>query len=307
MNVRSLEQLSPQRVRPTSRTVAVFAGLLLAVSGCAAFHPLSRVPAAYLPDEYHGPSRSGKKTIDLSLLVQRPPDQYRLAAGDILSVYIPGVLGSLQVAPTGAIGETPPINLPQSPDDPPTIGFPTAVRDDGTISLPLVPPINVQGMTLAEAEHAVRQEYTVRANILNDHRERVLISLARRREYRVLVVRQETTNELSAGIQPGMLNIGNSKKGTAKIVRLPAYENDVLHALAKADGGSDGLPGLDAKNTIYIVRRKRLDGGLGTLPVPEFSAPLREQSIAPPPLPPWTSTPGPPAPSFVTPEQYPLP
>jgi len=85
-------------------SVRVVGILLLALvfSGCAAFHPLQGVPAPYVPDEYLGPGRSGKKTIDLSLLVRRQPDQYRLAAGDILSVYVPGVLGSLRVVATSA-------------------------------------------------------------------------------------------------------------------------------------------------------------------------------------------------------------
>jgi len=128
-------------------------------------------------------------------------------------------------------------------------------------------------LTLAEAEHAVREAYTQHANILNDERDRVLISLARRREYRVLVVRQETSSELAAGTQPGTLNIGASKRGTAKVVRLPAYENDVLHALAKAEGGADGLPGLDAENTVYIVRRKRFDPALSPEPAPSTGSP----------------------------------
>ncbi|MGD9857830.1 MAG: polysaccharide biosynthesis/export family protein [Planctomycetaceae bacterium] len=287
MNVPGTERTGNSTAPRAGRSVRVCSGLLLTLvfSGCAAFHPLQGIPASYVPDEYLGPSRSGKKTIDLSLLVQRPPDQYRLASGDILSVYVPGVLGSLRIAAgpggVGDIGETPPINLPQSSDDPPTIGYPTAVRDDGTLSLPLVPPVNVHGLTLAEAEDAVRQAYTVHANILNNQRDRVLLSLARRREYRVLVVRQETSNELSAGSQPGTLNIGNSKKGTAKVVRLPAYENDVLHALAKAEGGSDGLPGLDAKNTIYIVRRKRFEYGGGVQPAPAFEVP--QDAFVPPP------------------------
>lgn len=327
MNVPGTESLSRSTGSAAARRVRVIACVLLALAfgGCAACHPLDGVPASYIPDEYLGPTRSGKKTIDLSLLVQRPPDQYRLASGDILSVYVPGVLGSLRVGPGAAadIGETPPINLPQSPDDPPTIGYPTAVRDDGTISLPLVPPISVHGLTLAEAEDAVRHAYTVTANILNDQRERVLISLARRREYRVLVVRQETSNELSAGTQPGTINIGNSKKGTAKLVRLPAYENDVLHALARADGGADGLPGLDARNTIYIVRRKRFDHDAGTLPPGafefpqgEYSPPATSQPVAPPagPLtfqPSWNLPPASPPQSFpadaapVTPPRWP--
>ena len=229
---------------------------IVSLNGCAAFAPLHGVPAAYVPDEYLGPTRSGKRTINLGLLEQRRPDQYRLAAGDVLSIYVPGVLGALNVSEEVQVGETPPINQPQNPADTPTIGFPVTVRDDGTVSLPLVPPINLDGKTLAEAEDAVRRAYTVDAKLLNDERDRVLISLSRPREYSVLVVRQETANELALGGQPGTVNIGKSKRGTAKIVRLRAYENDVLHALAKADGGADGLPGLDAKNTIYIIRRR---------------------------------------------------
>ncbi|MCA9027783.1 MAG: polysaccharide biosynthesis/export family protein [Planctomycetaceae bacterium] len=258
MNIQSINQTTAMSVFEMKRHICLWIGLLLvvALNGCAAFHPVNGVPAAYVPDEYLGPSRSGKKTINLSLLEQRRPDQYRLAAGDVLAVYVPGVLGSLSVSEQKTVGETPPINLPQNAVDLPTIGYPVAVRDDGTISLPLVPPINVDGKTLAEAENDVRQAYTVDAKLLNDERDRVLISLSRRREYSVLVVRQETANEVAVGGQPGTVNIGKSKRGTAKVVRLPAYENDVLHALAKAEGGADGLPGLDAKNTIYIIRRR---------------------------------------------------
>lgn len=64
-------------------------GGLFSASGCAAFHPIRGVPARYLPDEYRAQSRAGKRTIDLSLLVRRAPDQYRVAAGDVLSVYVP--------------------------------------------------------------------------------------------------------------------------------------------------------------------------------------------------------------------------
>ena len=137
----------------------VLVGLMLisAMHGCAAFHPIHGVPAAYVPDEYLGPSRSGKKTIELSLLVQSQPEQYRLDRGDILAVYIPGVLGSLRVSNRIEVGETPPINTPQTTADRPTIGYPVAIRDDGTISLPLVPAINVRGQKLAEAEEAVRE------------------------------------------------------------------------------------------------------------------------------------------------------
>jgi len=48
--------------------------------------------------------------------------------------------------------------------------------------------------------------------------------------------------------------LGATKFGATHLVSLPAYENDVLHALSQ--GG--GLPGLDARNEILILR-----GGIG--------------------------------------------
>lgn len=225
--------------------------------GCAAFHPLRGVPASYLPDEYSGERRAGKKTINLSLLVRRPPDQYRIDAGDVLAVYIPGVLGKLSTNVEEA-GEEPPINTPFSANDPPTIGYPVTVRDDGTIPMPYVSPIHVAGRTLAEVEDSIRRAYSVETSILpddSDVHKRIVVSLQRAREYRILVVRQEMANMLATQNQISNVNIGNSKRGTAKIVQLRAYENDVLHALSRAEG-ADGLPGLDAENAIYIIRRR---------------------------------------------------
>ncbi len=48
----------------------------------------------------------------------------------------------------------------------------------------------------------------------------------------------------------GQATLGTTKFGAANLVELPAYQNDVLHALSK--GG--GMPGLDAKNEILILR-----------------------------------------------------
>jgi hypothetical protein len=44
--------------------------------------------------------------------------------------------------------------------------------------------------------------------------------------------------------------LGSTKRGAAQLVELKAYENDVLHALSE----SGGLPGLDAKNELKILR-----------------------------------------------------
>jgi hypothetical protein len=246
------------------------------LAGCAAFHPLRGVPASYLPDQYAGERRAGKRTINLSLLVRRPPDQYRMDTGDVLAIYIPGVLGKMS-ANLDEAGEEPPINTPYTLNDPPTIGYPVTVRDDGTIPMPYVKPIHVAGRTLPEVEDAIRRAYSVETTILAgdaDVQKRIVVSLQRAREYRVLVVRQEMANILATQNQISNVNIGNSKRGTSKIVQLRAYENDVLHALSRAEG-ADGLPGLDAENAIYVIRRR------GRLPQQASAQPTPAPGIAP--------------------------
>src|SRR6185295_12742075 len=103
----------------------------------------------------------------LSLLRQPPPDVYRLASGDILGVWIEGVLGER--------GQAPPVQAPASGNDPASLGLPIPVREDGTVVLPYVDPISVKGLTLKEAQEAVRKAYTVDRKILQPGRERILV------------------------------------------------------------------------------------------------------------------------------------
>lgn len=216
--------------------------LLPVATGCAAFRPVKGVPARYVPDEFRGPSRSGKRTIDLSLLRQPPCAVHRVDARDTLSIYVEGVLGKRD--------EQPPVFYPaQDSDIPPTVGFPLPVRDDGTVSLPLVGAIPVRGLTLVEVEDRIRQAYTVTQRILQPGHDRIFVSLQRPRTHRILVIRQEASSDVSISTQ-GTLNIGALKRGTGKVVNLPIYKNDVLNALAE----SGGLPGLDAENALYIIR-----------------------------------------------------
>lgn len=256
ITIDSIHEIQGQAPRMVSK-LWVLALLLACTSGCSILHPVRGVPASYLPDEFEGARRGGKRTINPSLLVQTPPDQHRIAAGDVLSIYIPGVLGRKD-AEVQSFGVEPPINQPFSSADPPTIGYPITVRDDHTIALPQIPPINVYNKTLHETELAIRKAYTEDFRILRPEEAMILVSLQRPRIHRVLVVRQETGNELASAAGTGgagSINVGVSKRGTARVVTLNAYENDVLHALAMEEG-VDGLPGLDAENTIYIIRRR---------------------------------------------------
>ena len=235
--------IRPLRALILSTTII---GGMLSLNGCAAFRPIDGIPARYVPDEIKSASRSGKKTIDLSLLSQTQPSIYHLDAGDVLAVYIEGVIPRPN--------EFPPVNLPQQGEEAsPALGYPIPVRQDGTISLPLLTrSLSVRGQTVKQVEDLVRRAYTVDKRILQSGNERVWVILHKPRQYRVLVIRQEGTEAPTVGLG-GALNLGALKRGTGRAVALTAYKNDVLHALAE----TGGLPGLDAENTIYVLRGKR--------------------------------------------------
>ena len=79
-------------------------------------------------------------------------DTYRLGKGDVLEVFIPGVIGMP--------GDYPPMGGSCSPIPEDFIfGFPIPVRDDGTISLPSIKPIQVRGKTVGQVETLIDQKY----------------------------------------------------------------------------------------------------------------------------------------------------
>ncbi|HXG09749.1 MAG TPA: polysaccharide biosynthesis/export family protein [Gemmataceae bacterium] len=239
----SLVTTSPAR-RRGQRLLALLAAWLL--TGCAALtNPtVDGVPVDQLPPELLGESREAKKPIPLTLLQQCPPDAYRLAPGDVLGIWIEGVLGEANV--TIPVQSVPFAAVRELRRVPPAAGYPIQVREDGTISLPFVEPIFVQGLTIAEAQETIRRAYLAPKQILKPGRERILVSLLLPRQYRVVVMREESAS--SATGPEGFLSV--SKRGTGHDIDLPAYENDVLHALAQ----TGGLPGLDAYDEVIIYR-----------------------------------------------------
>ena len=231
--------------RARGAIAVVCAACCLASGGCAALtNPVDQgIPARHLPAEYLAQPKEDLRTIPLTSLRQPPPAEYRLAPKDILGIYVQGILGDKT--------QPPPVRFPEQGNVPPAIGFPIPVRDDGTIPLPLIAPIKVEGMTLIEAEEAIRKAYTVDKKILNAGEERILVSLMKPRTYRVQVDRQDSSALTVAG---GL--IGNAKRGTGAAVDLPAYENDVLNALNR----TGGLPGLDALNEVIVQREVKGQG-----------------------------------------------
>ncbi|MCA9062931.1 MAG: polysaccharide biosynthesis/export family protein [Planctomycetaceae bacterium] len=220
-----------------SRTLVLVAGCLTAISGCSWNQDLGAIPVSRVPSEIlQVDQKDDYEDISLLRLRQDPPDVYRLAAGDILGIYVKGILGNDD--------ELPPVHYPEDANRPPAIGYPVPIREDGTLALPIIDPILVEGMNLVEATNAIRQAYR-ESSVTLEERDQTIVTLFRERKIRVLVIREE------AG---GVAEV--SKRGTGHIVDLPAYENDVLHALSE----TGGMPGVDAKNEIMIYRGMFADG-----------------------------------------------
>jgi len=218
------------------------------LSGCAAWtNPVANgIPVRLLPPDLLAEPKEDWQTISLTLLRQKPPDVYRLGPGDLLGVFIEGVLGGAE--------QLPPVNFPQGSDLPPSLGYPIPVREDGTVPLPLIEPVSVKGLTITEAEQSINKVYRQRGIIREGSR--TLVTLIQPRQTRVLVIRQDSPGGGINVQAPGIRGLRsptvttNTKRGTGWIVDLPAYENDVLTALAQ----TGGLPGTDAANEVVIQR-----------------------------------------------------
>ncbi len=221
------------------------------LGGCAAItNPVANgIPASLVPPELLADAKEDMVPIPLNLLRRKPPEAYQLGPGDVLGVYIEGVLGEQDQAP--------PVNIPDAPNLPTALGYPIPVRQNGTVSLPLLSPVKVQGLTLEEAEAAIIKAYT-QQEILKPEAQRTIVTLIRPRHVRILVVRQDSASG-GATIQTGGIRgpqfgagrvLGGRGRGTGEIVELSALENDVLSALAR----TGGLPGSGAANEVVIFR-----------------------------------------------------
>jgi protein involved in polysaccharide export with SLBB domain len=212
-------------------------------AGCAALaNPLAEgVPARLVPPELLARAKCEEQTIPLNLLRQPSSPVYRLAPGDVLGIYIEGVLGERTQAIPIQVG--PQVQVREQHRLPPSAGYPIPVDENGTITLPRLGTLPVQGLTLAEVREAIRK-LGLEKEVLKQGNEQILVTLMHPRRYQVLVFRQEAANYTTT---PQGLTL-NAKRGTGYLIDLPASENDVLHALAQ----TGGLPGLDAYNEIIM-------------------------------------------------------
>jgi hypothetical protein len=271
---------------PATRSLLTLFALVLSTlsMGCTALTtPIRGVPAKRLPPQFLATPKNNLVPIDVARLSQEPPREYLLDKGDILGVYIEGILPS---SAPDQVPTLPPVHFPDKDSLlPPSLGYPVPVVEDGTISLPLIKPLNVAGLTVQQVRDLIRRAY-FDSKILNDTQLRVftpIVSLLQERSYNIVVVRQDSSG---GGGQGGYISGGTDESATGKALRLKAYQNDVLHALME----TGGLPGLNAKNEIQILRANRADQRKRDEFVRQFYATFYNNNncnpcVCPPPLP----------------------
>ncbi len=126
-----------------------------------------------------------QSTLPLPLLTDisacRAADAYRLGAGDMLAVIVHGVVGKFGKAP---------VHFPKEGEDfSPVMGFPYPVLGDGHLHLPLVDPVEVSGLTVAEAQRAVSAAYV--AADVQTRPNMVALTLMRKRHINVTVIHND--------------------------------------------------------------------------------------------------------------------
>ena len=225
--------------------------------GCITF-TRHAIPAHRLPDQFQAPSRSCLEPINFAMLAQSQPEDYLLGAGDLLAVSVSGII------PPNTTELPPPITMttlnreyypPGGGLNAPGFGLPLEVQVDGTITMPLIAPVEVAGKTLTEAAEEIRKAYRDK-DVVKEGKDQTYITLLRSRVNRIMVLREDAVTPTSAMV----IRKGEAllhKRGTGQVVDLPIYESDVLHALT----ASGGLPGIDANNEVWILRKTVLQPG----------------------------------------------
>ncbi len=249
------------------------------MTGCSTLtQPIDGVPADRLPNQFFAEPKNNLVPVDISELSLEPPRDYLIGPDDILGVYIEGVL---PFNPPNSPPEPPPVNFPDAESLlPPSIGYPIAVQEDGTLALPLIEPLDVDGLTLEQVRDAIRDAY-IDNDILRPEKARPIVTIIRERTVDVIVVREDggggggglnTQNLASAYIRGG-----SDRSASGGLVKLKAYQNDILHALVE----TGGLPGLNAKNQVKVLRADRANKGQRDQFLAEFRAQQRAAALDP--------------------------
>jgi protein involved in polysaccharide export with SLBB domain len=286
------------RQSTTSRAIAVKLGRLLALStsacfgvtlsGCTALtQPIDGVPATRLPRQFFEGEKNNLVPIDISLLAKEVEREYTLGPGDILGVSIDRIL---PFAEPDQIPPLPPVNFPDRDSTlPPSTGFPITILADGTISLPLLSPIEVEGLTTDQTRDKIRQAYLDSKILREDEGRKIspVVTIIKKRQVNVVVIRQDQENAVMTqrGIMAGSTGrLGVDYSASGQTLMLDSDRADILNALME----TGGLPGVAAKNEIKVLRNTQADKAARQQFMQQYAQVLATYSnpcSCPPPMP----------------------
>lgn len=216
------------------------------------------VPANRLDRYFFTEPKDDLCPVSYTALGQEKPEAHIVGPGDSLSVYVYGVVPA-------TTEETPVLQRFQSFNQQyypphgsivaPTAGIPMTVDAFGDLEMPLIGRLRVAGLTLPEVTDEIRKAYRAK-DIIRENQERVSVALIVPRVERIVVLREDTPNPNVELLPPGQVD--HIHRGSAQVIDLPVFENDVLHALA----ATGGLPGTDAASEVWVFRREAIPSQL---------------------------------------------
>lgn len=247
----------------TAKLCSAMLALILTGTGCHSLtNPSKSVPASRINPHLFGVVKEAQIPILLSALGQEAPQAYRVGPGDTLAIFVYGVLPP-SVDETPVLSQYQTLNQRYYPPGGsivhPSTGLPMTIEADGSLELPLVGRVPVTGMTIQQVSDKIKDLYRNLA-VIAPGRERVQVSLITQRVHRVVVIRQDTPNPQVSLTPPGVVD--QIHRGSGEVIDLPAFENDVLHALAS----TGGMPGTDAAREVWVMRNCALNGTGGISP-----------------------------------------
>ena len=231
--------------RPVSSGLAMLALVCLLIPGCHLSPHESSLTPQQLRLDRRAASRSKLVPLDHRFLGGVVPKEHVVGVGDVLGIYVADVLGKREDLPAVLY---PHYRIRNAPTEP-FVGQPTKVETDGTIQLPYAPPIHVAGMTLQQVREAIRHEYSIRTDLVKPGRDNTVVTLITPRFFRIHVFRQDTRYNVPGLQRPDEFEISRRWAGT--ILYLEPKEATVITALLQ----TGGLPGIDARNEIWIMKR----------------------------------------------------
>jgi len=235
--------------------LAGFAGL----PGCTSLSlscDIPAIPVRKIPKNLLGRPRADMQNLSFTRLRQNPVETYQIGPGDVILLHVPGVYPEIiSSAEQVMVKSEERVVYQVDTNAPPAEGVPVIVRADGSVALRSIEPIQASGLTLEQLSEVIRRAY-LDASILKAGNDRVLVNIYARRKFRIMVMREDTGSGATSTGGKGVVIQTALKKGSGTNVELPAYENDVLHALTE----TGGLPGLDAANEVMVIRGGFTDG-----------------------------------------------